>query len=53
MMITVNPDEARRGIALSVLEGDLDAARRWAFELAVHRDNELTLAERVALLVTA
>ncbi len=53
MMISATADEARRGIAMSVLEGDLDAARRWAFEFAVHRDNGLTLTERVALRVTA
>jgi len=53
MMITGNADEARRVMACAVMAGDNDEARRWALELAAHRDNGLTLAERVALPVTA
>ena len=43
-------EQAARLAVVSVLEGDLPNARRWALEYAVHRDGVLTDAERAVIL---
>jgi hypothetical protein len=45
-LISSDQDGAARHIADSVCSGDLESARFWALEYAIHRDNDKTYAER-------